>query len=810
MIKYLSICVLVSMMTAGLGCRIYHPSYELLENNQHSVDNLHRFYFVDLNGDCQDELVIINEKIRGLTEITLRSAGMEVYSQLNIIESVHHLSFFDFDDDDDKEIYISVLDEEGVITVNRFRYEWTKVLRRTDNPVFRIKTEKKISGEESGNSGYLVVGKGDIDGNSFNELFLQGYSGYDCFPRGLWVVDAETGEEKWRYELAGNIKNIYYTDLDNDGEEEFVISTQALKNHKEIVNGTDDFHSYLLVLSKSGKLLHQEELARGYSNVECVLEDVDNDGIKEIIAVKKTWGNQNERNGIFIFKWMKNRLNLVKVKQFEATLSMRKKVFFEDLDNNGKREIMLLDDKHNLIAFENNLEIIYRYSNNTIHKIAGVIDLDCDGNTEIIAVTNDGYIDVLNSKLQPLAHYGDRNVSNSQVALYNPGFGKKKQIVIYEKNNFRFFEYKASDITRIIKWRMIILLLLITIILILVYKYIKHKLKSNCLKEILNCLETAVMITNEKNQITDYNLSMEKLFGLVKIRKKLSCSGCLLGEIINEELSKFRETSQIELKCHLPEINSGHKHELHLIKLRGCKKSIMVIITDQTDLSQLEEKVQWAETARGLSHGIRKHLNNILLASEQISITDNSTVKKMSGIILEEVGYLKYFIQSFQRFTELNKLQLQIIDTNKFIIEYLNELIIDIPKNIKFISEMGNDLPQMKLDKVRFIEMLNNILVNSIEAIGSDGTIIFRVYSMEDGKLRRKVCFEISDSGRGISENLLDQVFLPYFTTKEGGTGIGLALVKKMMDEFMGEVEIESKVEVGTTIRLIFPASEKE
>ena len=225
----------------------------------------------------------------------------------------------------------------------------------------------------------------------------------------------------------------------------------------------------------------------------------------------------------------------------------------------------------------------------------------------------------------------------------------------------------------------------------------------------------------------------------------------------------------------------------------------------------MERKILWADTARRLSHSVRKHIANILLATQHIQKQKgiSADMTELSAIIVDEVRELKKFIRAFQRFSELEELALEKVDIKKFMLDYIANFMPNKLDNITFIKDIKVDLPPVMLDRTRFIELLTNILNNSYEAMPEGGTIslsVFRWQNLQTEKFMEDyIAIEIQDTGKGVPEKYLEKITKPFFTTKENGTGIGLAEAKKVLEGHKGKLEIHSKEGLGTTVIIYLP-----
>jgi signal transduction histidine kinase len=101
---------------------------------------------------------------------------------------------------------------------------------------------------------------------------------------------------------------------------------------------------------------------------------------------------------------------------------------------------------------------------------------------------------------------------------------------------------------------------------------------------------------------------------------------------------------------------------------------------------------------------------------------------------------------------------------------------------------------------VQLTQILNSLLANALEAMDKGGTLTLMLESTDS----HGVCVVVSDTGKGMNEEQRNMAFRPFFTTKRGGLGVGLVLVKRIMERFGGAVTLESCEGEGTTVRLSF------
>ncbi|PIU40817.1 MAG: hypothetical protein COS99_08680 [Candidatus Omnitrophica bacterium CG07_land_8_20_14_0_80_42_15] len=126
-------------------------------------------------------------------------------------------------------------------------------------------------------------------------------------------------------------------------------------------------------------------------------------------------------------------------------------------------------------------------------------------------------------------------------------------------------------------------------------------------------------------------------------------------------------------------------------------------------------------------------------------------------------------------------------------------------EKIDFVEEIPKDLPRILADRKQVQEIFFNLIRNAGQAIGENGKIIVRAKKSPGNK----VLVEIEDTGHGIPEDKLDVIFNPFYTTKEPGkgTGLGLFIVRQVIEKNRGRISVRSKVGVGTTFTLEFQST---
>ncbi|HNX01498.1 MAG TPA: HAMP domain-containing sensor histidine kinase, partial [Candidatus Cloacimonadota bacterium] len=169
-------------------------------------------------------------------------------------------------------------------------------------------------------------------------------------------------------------------------------------------------------------------------------------------------------------------------------------------------------------------------------------------------------------------------------------------------------------------------------------------------------------------------------------------------------------------------------------------------------------------------------------------------------IINQEIENLRQLSQEFSHFAKINQPQLEIFDPA----EVVREIIGSYRSEYQFITDIKDDL-KINFDKMHFYQIVTNILQNALDVSTKDTPIEISL-TQNHGF----VILTIKDHGTGIEPDDLHRIFEPYFSKKSRGTGLGLALVKRLLDANHGFVRVKSKVGDGSQFEILMEASNED
>ena len=251
----------------------------------------------------------------------------------------------------------------------------------------------------------------------------------------------------------------------------------------------------------------------------------------------------------------------------------------------------------------------------------------------------------------------------------------------------------------------------------------------------------------------------------------------------------------------------------------GRQKGKILSFQDLTELKQIEEEMKRVEglaligeLAAGIAHEVRNPLasisGSIQMLKEDIDRGEFSA--PLMDIVLREIGRLNNLVGDFLLFARPKPMKVDPFDLNQLIQETLSvfrqqERMAKIKLDTNF-----SDGPAIESDPEQIRQVLWNLFLNACEAMPGGGRLHVKTERVcADGSLRgrNEVAITIRDTGEGFSAKALGQIFTPFFTTKEGGTGLGLAVVKRIVEGLKGRVLGRNHEEGGAEIRIVLPES---
>ncbi|MGE0351235.1 ATP-binding protein [Hydrogenophaga sp.] len=230
----------------------------------------------------------------------------------------------------------------------------------------------------------------------------------------------------------------------------------------------------------------------------------------------------------------------------------------------------------------------------------------------------------------------------------------------------------------------------------------------------------------------------------------------------------------------------------------------LLVFDDVSEMVSAQRAKAWGEVARRLAHEIKNPLTPIQLSAERLAMKlegkvqppEQAILNKSVRTIVDQVDAMKRLVNEFRDYARLPAAQLVPTD--------LNALVRDIVglydhAAVPVRLELADDLPRANVDPQQVRQTLHNLVQNAQDAMAGvpDAQVVLRTRRSDSGQWVR---LSVLDQGPGFAEHILKRAFEPYVTTKVKGTGLGLAVVKKIMDEHGGRVDLSNRMTEGKVI----------
>ncbi|MCA9033981.1 MAG: two-component sensor histidine kinase [Planctomycetaceae bacterium] len=222
------------------------------------------------------------------------------------------------------------------------------------------------------------------------------------------------------------------------------------------------------------------------------------------------------------------------------------------------------------------------------------------------------------------------------------------------------------------------------------------------------------------------------------------------------------------------------------------------------------QNLELATLAGGLAHEIRNPLStmgmNLELLAEELEGDDSARARRMArriGNLQTECRNLEDILNAFLQFARAGELQLESTNLNDAVLEYIGFLEPQAQsEGVELRPHIHSNLPQVLIDRSLIRQVLVNLGRNAMEAMPNGGSIDFLTYPKDED-----VVLEVIDTGSGMDEKTLAKMFQAFFSTRNGGSGLGLPTVRRIVEAHHGRIYCESEPGKGTRFTIVLPQS---
>ena len=595
--------------------------------------------------------------------------------------------------------------------------------------------------------------------------------------------------------LLGVAKNVARLDslnlLNNDllvqiGNENEVFRINVFNNEKERVfsnAGNDSIHQ-----SMKGKYSPDTYLAPLYDGSETEI----------IIGLKEARIEKGNRFAVGITRTFGKGVIVVNL-DAESYLKFKNKIGFGklilDMGSGAGIEYILLQNSKEILAANKNVDELSNFSND--EELKHVFDTE-KSIARIVQFEGSSVYEAVNLF----------KMDNNKIGVFRVGLSMDE-----------IYSSESRMLTRAVVVSLIVIVMTIIILSVIIsnqnYNLISEEYKriQTLTGNIIENLSPALITTDSTDDILIFNKSAYKLLSIAEDTRLSMDTINEISPDLSVILNKREKLDNFDIETY---VNGFRKifmlNSASTLETKTSNSTYSLLIEDITDtrkiekqLSQNEKFTAMGELASGVAHEIRNPLNTIIMISQRLereykNKINSEDFSSLLEILRSESYRVNSIIEQFLRFTKPAKLMIAEYDVN----EFLNEIIkiaevqaannnIKIKTNIDENKKISFDYQQMK-------QVFINLIRNAIEASKNNGEINIEFISSEKGNV-----FTISDIGSGIAKENIEKIFDIYFTTKNSGTGMGLSIVRQIVLQHNGTIEVESEINKGSKFIITLP-----
>ncbi len=764
-------------------------------------------FFRDFNGDgFSESYEVKNDPREGAHYILFETFDGAVIDQFNLNERVNPLWVFfgDYTQDGYDDCFVFTVHKDSLFLYGYDINQTKTFLRRYflmhipyPHPHFNI-AQAKIY---------------DLHRDFNPELLFIVHAGLASHPRGLYAFDIKKKKIVQQFENAANKTELLMYDLDGDGSDEIILGCRATGNTSKDLP-FNDWRSWIFILDQNFKL-KMPPLSFGHFP-SCV----------DILPVQI---NENRyllvSNYDFAPQFAKHPFNMFLINSeghIKPTVDFKRPYDYNFLKiNDGKKQYLYLATKTGPgmlvkmnLKFDIVKEIKTQYKQQMIRM---AVDMNLDGKPDLLVNSIDG-TQIYDQDLNLLCKLD----KTGETSVRHYGAGVIPEIGINTPNYFYTFKIVKNPYYRWLPYLSTVFFFVFFALLkignsalmnsLIFFNYFKTNIRQTSDAIILLKPNGRIIYSNDRCR---YLLNIkEPKKGKVHYRKIFQGYSELLACI--DESFKSKDVVQKDFVVNKG--NTDFTGEIGVTPFKthfGYVYAYLIRIKDFTKPVLSDRQQTWSRTVRKMAHDIKTPLGAVLLNIERIQqkIQDSApaaieNTKDDFQMTISEVKRIQEMTKNFLKFTNLEEPDLQPVQLNDILQNILFHFAPYLNEHLKIELNLEQEEHSLMADPKQLEMALQIFIENSIDALKGNGKILISSVLAQNLEyhFQNELEIEIADNGPGIPENVKDRIFEPFFSTKMDGTGMGLAIAKKIINDHGGSVEVISKEQFGAVFRIVLPA----
>ena len=335
------------------------------------------------------------------------------------------------------------------------------------------------------------------------------------------------------------------------------------------------------------------------------------------------------------------------------------------------------------------------------------------------------------------------------------------------------------------------------------------------LEHILNSLTTGVITLDNHGIIKTHNHTAENILGQsLQPWQNQPWQALQHGKVQAAMLAEVIEAIMATQYQNRPaQISYSHQDEARILLGKATPlptdsgDGTVLVFDDVTALVRAQKEAAWGEVAQRLAHEIRNPLTPIQLSAERLAWklsdklgeADAAILQRATQTIIKQVAAMKDMVEAFRNYARAPALNFISLDLNELVREVL---VLYEGANCTFSINLSNMPLWIAADSGAMRQVIHNILKNAAEAAASDAAPTITLHSHTQ---QEQMVLTVSNNGKGFSKDMLLHAFDPYVTDKPSGTGLGLPVVKKIIEEHGGRIQLANNEAGGACVKITLP-----
>jgi two-component system nitrogen regulation sensor histidine kinase NtrY len=337
------------------------------------------------------------------------------------------------------------------------------------------------------------------------------------------------------------------------------------------------------------------------------------------------------------------------------------------------------------------------------------------------------------------------------------------------------------------------------------------------METVLEAITTGVISLDPQSRLTTVNRAAMAMFSITET--------AAVGRPIEEVFARPELGELLTLVQRVRRARSGSVEQALHVRRHGVSTSLVatatalrgpegdytgavIVCDDLTELLKAQRLAAWREVAQRIAHEIKNPLTPIQLSAQRLRRRlvraqgeDQRLITECTETIVQEVDGLRRLVDEFSRFARMPALSLRPTDVRP-VIEAVAALYRDSHPGLRLVTRFPDDAPLLDVDPDHVKRAVMNLVDNAVAAVGPGGQVdVDLVHHPEIGRVE----IVVSDTGPGISPEDKEKLFLPHFSTKTGGMGLGLLIVHEIVTEHGGAIRVDDNRPRGTRFVVDLP-----